>query len=152
MENPKDSAPIPFSDTLFCLGSSNILTSSVYKRLTHMNQNPYWGSHHNQLTKYSILDTISHRTMVYSNQQMPKEEEDHINETLLMCDFATGALNRLQTKIYHEQSQGPDQCSRQWTNNSNNNNTHKIYTVVPYSKRGTWHYQEYQESFIHKGQ
>ena len=69
---------------------------------------------------------------------MFKEEEDHIRETLLRCNYSTWALNRLQTKINHRHStiQAQNQSNRHKNNNNNNNNntnTHNMYIVVPYT-------------------
>ena len=41
-------------------------------------------SHHNLLAKYSVFNTLSHMArVVCSNQQMFKEEEDHIRQLFL---------------------------------------------------------------------
>ena len=49
-----------------------------------MDQFLHWDSHYNMSAKYSVCNTLSHRTgVVCSKQQSLKEEENHIREPLL---------------------------------------------------------------------
>ena len=55
---------IPFLDTPVSLGPNNTLTS-VYRKLTHTDQYLHWDRHHNLSAKYSIFNTLTHRTGLF---------------------------------------------------------------------------------------
>ena len=67
------------------------LTTSVYRKPTHMDQYLHWDSSHNLLVKYSIYNTLAHRArVVYTSQPALKQEEDHIRKALLSCSSPMG--------------------------------------------------------------
>ena len=98
-ENPEDNGSIPLLDTVASLGPNNTLTTSVYRKCTHTDKYFQMNSNHSFSTKYNVFKTLTHRAKVAcTNQLQYKEEEDHIRQALLGCNYPNWALNRLQTK------------------------------------------------------
>ena len=92
-------------------------------------------SHNSQSARYSVFNMLTHRgRMVCIKQQLLQEEEDHVGRALLMCNYSTRLINRLQTDINHRLSinQAQGYPRRPWNNNDNNNQN--IHIVVPYTK------------------
>ena len=79
------------------------------------------------LTKYSVINTLKHRARtVCSNQQLLKEEEDHLNKALSNFKYPAWALNRANIRSKKQ--------NRYKKNNPTDNNKNKPYIVVPYMK------------------
>ena len=64
-----------------------------------------------------------------TNQQLLKEEEDHLNKALSNCKYPTWALNRANIRSKNNRSK-----KNNINRNSNANNKNKPYIVVPYMK------------------
>ena len=101
-ENSKEDGSIHFLDILVSPEHNNTLTTSIYRKPTHVDQYLHWDSNHNLPAKYSIYKTVAHRArVVYKSQQALKEEEDHIRQALLRHSYPPWTLNRLHTIINH---------------------------------------------------
>ena len=86
---------LPFLDTIVMPQPDNSLLTSVYRKPPHTDLYLQWDSHHHLSAKYSVINTIKHRARtVCSNQQLLKEEEDHLNKALSNCRYPAWALNR----------------------------------------------------------
>ena len=86
-----------------------------------------WDSHHHLYARYSVFNTLKHRTRtVCSNKQLLKEEEDHLNKSLSHCKYSAWALHRanIRSKKHNTYKK----------NNPYDNNKNKPYIVVPYMK------------------
>ena len=134
-ENPKDNVFISFIATLVSPGPNYTLITSLYKKHTHTDQYLHLDSHHILSAKYSVFNTLIHRArVVCTNQQLHKEEEDHIRKALPRGNHPTWALNRLQTNINHRLSANQAQNHLRKHQTNNNKNNHNIYIVVSYTK------------------
>ena len=81
LENPKEDGSIPFLDTLVSPGSTNTLTTSVYRKPTHTDQYLHWDSNHNLPAKHSVYIFLAHRARVDCRKQSAlQQEEDHIRQ------------------------------------------------------------------------
>ena len=99
-EHLKDDGSISFPGTLVSLGPSNTLITSVYRKPTHTGQYLQWDSNQTSPAKYSVYITLAHRTrVVCTSQSGLKQEENHIKQALLRCNYPPWAVKRLHTKI-----------------------------------------------------
>ena len=89
-EQPKEYGYIPLFDTLVCPGPNNTLTTTVYFKLTHMDQYLHWDSNLFLMAKHSIYNTLSHRARVVCISQNALHQEDHIRQALLKCSSPLG--------------------------------------------------------------
>ena len=130
-EDAKSDGSLPFLDTVVLPQPDNSLLTTVYRKPTHTDLYLAWDSHHHLSAKYSVINTLKHRARtVCSNQQLLKEEEDHLNKALNNCKYSTWALNRASIR-----SKKNNRTKNINTNkNSNGNNKNKPYIVVPYMK------------------
>ena len=95
---------------------------------THTDMYLHWDSYHHLSTKFSVINTLRHRTKtVYSNSQLLKEEEDHPNHALRRCRYPLWALNIVNINQNQKRK-------NKGTNNNNINNINKPHNVVPYMK------------------
>ena len=81
---------------------------------------------------HTAFKTLSHRAHhVCSNQQLLKQENQHIQTALCRCSYPHWVFHRLQAKLEFQPSQ------KQWHNTNlhrNNNRNCNTFVVVPYSK------------------
>ena len=94
-QTPNSNSSIPFLDNLFSPGSNNTLLNFVYRKHAHMHQCLHWDGHHNLSAKYSAFNSLAYRARtVCTNQQLLKEEEEHVRKALHRCKYPTWSLNR----------------------------------------------------------
>ena len=96
---------------------------------THTDLYLHWDSHHHLSAKFSVINTLKHRTKtVFSNHQLLKEEEEHLNKALRRCKYPAWAVNRVNIKQmnYNRTNQG--------SNKNKKGSNNKPYIVVPYVK------------------
>ena len=107
------------------------LITSVYRKPTHTDLYLQWDSHHHLAAKFSVINTLKHRVeTVCSNNQLLKEEDDHLGIALKRCKDPVWALNRADIK--QKNTNWPNQDSNIRNNTGLNNN--KPYMVVTYVK------------------
>ena len=122
-EDAKPDGSLPFLDTIVMPQPDNSLLTSVYRKSPHTDLYFHWDSHHHLSAKYSVINTLKHRARtVCSNQQLLKEEEDHLNKTLSNCKYPAWVLNKANIRSKRN--------NRSKKNNSNGNNKNKPYIVV----------------------
>ena len=96
----------------------------------------HWDSHHSIAAKYSVINTLHHRAKaVCSNNQLLKEEEDHLQKVLTGNKCPMWALNRVKLKTKTTQAQ--EQRKQQEQQNANAKATSgnkKSYMLLPYMK------------------
>ena len=94
-EDAKADGSIPFLDTIVMPQSDNSLLTSVYRKPKHTDLYLWWDSHHHLSAKFSVINTLKHRAKtVCSNNQLLKEEEDHLQQAFRRCKYPVWALNR----------------------------------------------------------
>ena len=126
-EDPKEDESIPFLDTLLSWGPNNTPTTTVYHKPTHTDQYLHWNSNHFLTAKYSKYKSLTHRARVVCTSQLAfHQEESHIRQVLLKCNFS---LNNLHTKFHHRLHADHTQHNNSATINSRN-----LFLVVPYSQ------------------
>ena len=82
-EAGRSDGSMPFLDTLVIMNGDGSLNTKVYRKPTHTDLYLQWESHHSIVAKYSVINTLHHRAKaVCSNNQLLKEEEDHLQEVL----------------------------------------------------------------------
>ena len=92
----------------------------------------HWDSHHTIAAKYSVVNTLHHRTRaVCSNQELLKEE-DHLQKVLIENKYPKRALNRVKMKI--KAPPRHDQNKRDKINANGTSGNKKPYMVLPYVK------------------
>ena len=78
-EASRSDGSMPFLDTLVTINGDGSLNTKVYRKPTHTDLYLQWDSHHSIAAKYSVINTLHHRAKaVSSNNQLLKEEEDHL--------------------------------------------------------------------------
>ena len=114
-----------FWDTQVSPGPNNTLITTVYRKPTHRDQYLYWDSNHFIRAKYSVFNTLAHRTKVVShNQKSLQKELDHLRKALQACHFPTWTLNRLQQRFEcKHQTNNETSCMDIQLNNTNNTAT-----------------------------
>ena len=129
-EEPGPDGSLPFLDTLITPDKDGRLDTTVYRKPTHTDQYLHWDSHHTISSKYSVVGTLHHRARtICSNNQLLQQEEDHLTEALIKCNYPIWALNRIKIKMNN-----PSQMKRNKTSSTQQNNTPKPYITVPYNK------------------
>ena len=128
-EDVKADGYIPFLDTLVMPQPDKSLLTSMHRKPTHTDLYLNWNSHHHLSAKLSVINTLKHRAKtVCSNNQLLKEEEDHLNRALRRCKYPEWALSRANIKQKKRISTNKGTSSKSNRTGSNN----KPYTVVPY--------------------
>ena len=128
-EDAKPDGSLPFLDTIVLPQPDNSLLTSVYRKPTHTDLYLQWDSHHHLFAKHSVINTLRHRTRTAcSNNQLLKEEEDHLNRALSSYKYLRWALNRADFTNKNNNRTNKNK------NSKNSNIKNKPYIVVPYMK------------------
>ena len=127
--NTISSLPTILKDTLVMPQPDGSIKTTVFRKPTHTDMYSQWDSYHHLSAKYSVINTLRHRTKtVCSTRQLLTEEEDHLYNALRRCKYPLWAWNRVNiSKNQKRNNHGKNK-------NSNSNNTKKPYIVVPYMK------------------
>ena len=82
-DDARTDGSIPFLGTIVMPQSDGSLLTSVYRKPTHTDRYLQWNSHHHLSTNFSVINTLKHRAKtVCSNNQLLKEEDDHLSKPL----------------------------------------------------------------------
>ena len=99
------------------------IKTTVFRKPTHTDMYLHWDSYHHLSAKYSVINTLRHRAKtVCSTQQLLKEEEDHLHNSLRRCKYPYGLGTELTSRRKPKK------------NNQGNKNINKSCIVVPYMK------------------
>ena len=124
---------MPFLDTLVTINGDGSLNTKVYRKPTHTDLYLQWDGHHSIAAKYSVINTLHHRAKaVCSNNQLLKEEEDHLQEVLTRNKYPLWPLNRV--KIKNKTTQAQQQRTQPNANTKGTTGNQKSYMVLPYVK------------------
>ena len=78
VEDNKEDGSIPFLDTIVKPEVDGSLSITVYRKPTHTDQYLQWDSHHHLSAKFSVIQTLSHRTSTMcSNPELLQKEKEH---------------------------------------------------------------------------
>ena len=104
------------------------------EKATHTDFYLQWDSHHTISAKYSVVNTLHHRTRaVCSSPQLLQKEEEHLHRVLERCKCLLWALNRITLKI---RAPVRNNYNKRGTNPSGSTtaNNQEPHMVVPYTK------------------
>ena len=110
------------------------LNTKVYRKPKHTDLYLQWDSDHSIAAKYGVINILHHRAKaVCSNNQLLKEEEDHLQiKTLTRNKYPQWALNRV--KIKNKTTQTQQQRKQPNANTKGITGNPKSYMVLPYVK------------------
>ena len=84
VEENKENSAIPFLDTIVKPEAVSILSITVYRKPTHIDQYLQWDSHHHLSAKYSAINTHTHRTKTVCNKlELLQKAMDHLKKAPL---------------------------------------------------------------------
>ena len=85
-KNPNVDGSLLFLDTLSLTEPRNHLAYFSLQKATNIDQSPHWNIHCNLSARYSVFNTITHKTRaVCAKSQLFTKEEEHIRDTLHSC-------------------------------------------------------------------
>ena len=100
----------------------------------HTDQCLQWDSHHHLSAKFSVIQTLSHRTStVCSNPELLQKEKGHLRKALTKCKYPKWALDKVEKRLNRSSRQVIDGG----TNNSqaaNHEVKNKGHIVIPTHK------------------
>ena len=109
--------------------SDNSLSTTMYGKPTHTDLYLQWDSHHNLAAKFSVINTLTHRTKtVCSSPQLPKSEEDHLKQALQRYKYPTCVLKGANIKC--RKANRPNEGFNNIRNSSPYNNKKKPHIAV----------------------
>ena len=120
---------IPFLDILITSQSDGTFTTKVYRKPTHIDLYLWWNSHHNLASKYSVINTLTHRARtICSTPQLLNSKLQHLEKVLMQCKYPRWTIKEVLQQQHHQQK-----------NTANNRHIptstkKKCHTVVPYAQ------------------
>ena len=116
VEDNKEDGSISFMDTIVKPEKKGGLSTTVYRKPTHTDQYLQWDSQHNLSTKFSVINTLSHRAKsVCSNPELLKQEKEHLRKALTQCKYPKWALDKLEKRLNRSSSEAIDVANSQGT-------------------------------------
>ena len=77
---------MPFLDTIVKPEANGGRSITVYRKPTHTDQYVQWDSHLHLSTKYSVINTLTHRAKTVCNKpELLQKEMDHLRKALTHC-------------------------------------------------------------------
>ena len=129
-EEPGPERALPFLDILIKPDQEGRLHTTVYRKPTHTDQYLHWDSLHPVSSKYSVVGTLHHRAKtICSDQQLLKEEEEHLTKALMKCKYPRWALNRVRIKMNSTAHKNKNKARP-----TQQNNTPRPHITVPYCR------------------
>ena len=100
VKGSKENSAVPFFDTLVKPETDNTLSITVYRKPTHTGQYLKWDSHQNQVTKYHVISTLTHRPRtVCTKPELLNKEIQHPRKALTKCKYPKWALDKVERKF-----------------------------------------------------
>ena len=79
VEEAKEDGSIPFLDAIIRPTADGTFTIGVYRKPTHTDLYLPWDSNHNIATKYSVINTLTHRVhTICSTPELAEKELQHL--------------------------------------------------------------------------
>ena len=129
MEEAGPDGSIPFLDLLITPDADGTLTTKVYRKPTHNDQYLQWDSNHTLASKYSVINTLTHRARALcSTPESIKQELEHLEKVLIGCKYPRWAIKKILQKQVHSQ----EKTNRKKQHPSVQKKI--CHMVVPYSK------------------
>ena len=128
MEEIGPDGSISFLDILVTPKVDGTFSTKVYRKPTHTDQYLQWDSNHNLASKYSVINTLTHRARTLcSTPELINNELEHLEEVLRCCKYPRWAIKKTLQKQQHQQ----DKTNRKRHQSSIKKRCH---IVIPYSK------------------
>ena len=125
VEEGRPDGSIPCLDIL----RHGTFTTKVYRKPTHTDQYLQWDSNHNLTSKYSVINTLTHKTRTLcSTPELINNELKRLEEVLRSCKYPRWAIKKILQKQQHQQ----DKTNRKRHNKSSIKK--RCHIVVLYSQ------------------
>ena len=109
VENNKKDGAIPFLDTTVKPGAGGNLSITVYRNPTLTVHYQQWDSHHHLSAKFSVINTLTHRTKTVCNHpEVLHKEMDHLRKALTQCKYPKWALDKVEKRLNRPPSEVND--------------------------------------------
>ena len=116
MENNKEDGAIPFSDTIVKPETNGMLSTTVYRKPTNMDQYLQWDSYHHLSAKDSVISTLTHKAKtVCSNPDLLLKEIEHLRKARTNCKYPKTALDKVKKRLTRPPSEVNDGANSQVT-------------------------------------
>ena len=113
------------------------LSTTVYRKPTHTDQNQEWDSHHHFSAKFSVIHTFSHRAQtVCSNPELLHKEKTHLRNALTQCKNPKWALDKVERRLNQPSSEASHRANNQGTTGAQPATKEvktKGHIVIPYT-------------------
>ena len=121
---------MPFLDIIITPQADGTFTTRIYRKPTHTDLYLQWDSHHNLVSKYSVINTFTQRTKaICSSSQLLTNELQHLEEVLKQCKYPKWAIN----KVLHKQQDQKKTTNRRQIP-AEQQTEKKYHIVVPHSQ------------------
>ena len=138
VENNKEDGAIPSLDTIVKPKAYGNLSITVYRKPIHTDQYLQWDSHHHLLAKFSVINTLTHRTKtVCSNPQFLHKEMNYLRKALTQCKYPKWALDKVEKRLNRPSREVSDGANNQGTTGiqpTPNEVKTKGHIVIPYTQ------------------
>ena len=138
MEDKREDRAILFLDTIVKPEADGKLSIIVYRKPTHMDQYLQWDSHHLLSAKYSVINTLTHRSKTGCNKlELLQKEMEHLKKALIHCKYPKWALDRVEkrlTKPPSKVSNGADSQDTTGTQPTTNEVKTKGHIDIPHTQ------------------
>ena len=114
MEEAGPDGSIPFLDLLITPKADGTLTTKVYRKPTHIDQYLQWDSNHNLASKYSVINTLTHRARTLcSTPESINQELEHLEKSpnRLQISQVGNKENPPQTRTHRRKDQQKETTS-----------------------------------------
>ena len=126
VEEAKEDGSIPFLNTTIRPEADGTFTIGVYRKPTHSDLYLPRDSNHNLAAKYSVINTLSHRThTICSTPKLVEEELKHLEQVLGQCKYPKWAIEKVFRK---QQSKEKKQTP------PSKHSAKKCHIVIPYTQ------------------
>ena len=104
MEEVGPDGSIPFIDLLITPKAGGTLNTKVYRKPTHTDQYLQWDSNHNLASKYSVINTLTHRARTLCSTPVSINQElEHLEKVLIGCKYPRWAIKKILQTQEHPQ-------------------------------------------------
>ena len=100
VEKPKDDGSIPFLDTIITPETDGTFTIGIYRKPTHTDLYLPCDRNHNLASKYSVVNTLTHRShTICSTPKLLENELKHLEQVPGQCKYPNGLSRRFPINI-----------------------------------------------------
>ena len=104
VEEARPDGSIPFLDILLMPQADETFTPKIYRKPDHTDVYLQWDSHHNLAARYSVINTLTHRTRTLcSTSQLLTNELQHLERVLMQCKYPRLTINKILQKHHHQE-------------------------------------------------